>query len=251
MALTAYSRLRMLWGALDWQAGGGSPYSSAQTVSGGPSAVAGSGIGVRRASLIFARTTTGTFAEDVMVCHFDWLNLTGGSPDDTWTSGDYTNIEGDVTAFWTAMLPQISNRVTLREIRWYRVGSGVTPPNPPEHITTVGVAGTSTNDELPPQVAMSVTFKTAVRKSWGRTYLPGFTEGSNAGDGRILHAESTAVADKVSALVVAGAGHDFHLVVVSKHLSAALNVETIQVDDVWDVIRRRRYANPIYREVRP
>lgn len=250
MALVAFDRLRMLWGALDWQTGA-SPYSPAQTSHGGASAIAGVGVGARRASLIWARSVTGSFVEDVMVSHFDFLNITGGDPDDSWTTADYAAINNDIATWWSSMQGEISSRITLREVRWYRIGSGITPPNPPEDVFPVGTLGTATGDMLPPQVACAVTFKTAVRTSWGRTYLPGFVESSNGPDGRLDSTDALAVANKLGNLVTDAASHDFRLVVYSAKLQALLNVESIQVDNTWDIIRSRRYATPTYRAVNP
>jgi hypothetical protein len=250
MALVAFDRLRMLWGALDWQHGD-SPYSAAATSHGGDSAVSGVGVGARRAQLVWARTVTGSYLEDVMVTHFDFLNITGGNPDDTWTTGDYNTLQNDIATWWSGMQSTMSTRVTLREVRWYRIGEGITPPNPPTTTYTVGTAGSGTGDMLPPQLACAVTFKTAVRHSWGRTYLPGFVESSNDVDGRIDNTTALHVATIMQNLVTDAAGHDFRLVVYSKALHALLNVETIQVDNTWDIIRSRRYATPTYRAVKP
>jgi hypothetical protein len=154
----------MFWGAFDVSYSTPA-YSGAALVSGGASAAAGSGVGVRRAELVFSRVPPGTFADDVAVMHFDFINFTGGAPDDTWITSDFTTMETHLGAWWTAQKPYISSDYTLKEIRWYRVGTGVPPPNPAQRVTPIGTAGSSGGIELPPQVAASLTLRTRVRKS--------------------------------------------------------------------------------------
>lgn len=242
----------MLWGTFDWQHGSDNPYGTSQTVSGGTSAVAGTGnIGVRRSTLYFDRASYSPGDDDVTI-HFDWLNMTSGSPDDTWTSGDYTTMETLLLAFWTTTKVFSDPSLKLREIRWHRVGTGVTPPNPAERIflLTTPVVGTGSSFSQPPTTACSITFRTAVRRSWGRTYLP-----YDAGVIGSNHRPSTSNVDTIcgaaNTLNTAAAAADFHQVVTSLALSASLNVEKIEVDDVIDVVRRRRWKHTTYRKILP
>jgi hypothetical protein len=251
MPLTAYSRLRMLWGALDWQAGSPVPYSTAQTLSGGTSAVASGGIGVRRCILVIGRTTAHSGA-DVAECHFDFLNITSGAPDDTWITSDFTTLEGYIDTFWTTVKQYVSPGYQLQEYRWYRVGAGVVKPNPAVRVLTktVPVVGTGTSNLLPPQVACSLTFRTAVRRSWGRTYLPLTGVALAAGEVFGTSLVST-VAGAANTLLTSAAGSDFVQVVTSLHLNAALAVEQVEVDNVPDIIRRRRWKQQSARTILP
>lgn len=252
MSVIAYERLRMLWGAVDWQAGSGNPYASGQTASGGTSAAAGSGgIGVRRVTLVLDRSTYSPGDDDATL-HFDFLNITAGSPDDTWTTGDYTTLETLLASFWTVAKAYTSSKTQLREYRWHRVGTGVAKPNPAERTNVLGsmVPGTGTSGPNAPQVACSLTFRTAVRNSWGRTYIP-FDSGSLTANQRLGTGTVDAIAAGLNTLVTGAASADFRLVVTSLAKSAALNVERIEVDDVLDVIRRRRWKHTGYRKLLP
>lgn len=251
MAIVGYTRFRMLWGALDWQHGTQNPYSTAQTGDGGVSAAPGAGnIGVRRAVMVFDRSALSPADDDIEI-HFDFLNFTGGSPDDTWTTSDYTTLEAYLQNFWTAWKSKCSANIKLREIRWYRHGPGVSPPNPAERVFTLGTMVAGTGSALyPSQMAMSVTFRTALRRNWGRTYLP--ADGASLGSG--LRYGSTVVDAAVSAvdaLVTSAASSDFALVVVSNALSAALVVEHVSADDVPDIVRKRRLKHTSYRKILP
>lgn len=250
MALTAFTRFRFLWGAADWQSGSNNPYAAAETGSLGTDAL--SGVGVRRVMLVIDRATNHAGA-DPAIMHFDILNMTGGNPDDTWTAGDYTNVETALDAFWTSVKTKVTGNYKLVEYRYYRVGKGIVPPNPAVRSVTRSVAGTSAGQNMPPQVACSLTFRTAARKSWGRTYLPlGALAASDLTSGHEL--SSTAVdflATALQTLVTSLAANDFYLVVTSGTKSAALNVEKVEVDSNLDVVRRRRFKQSAYKKILP
>jgi len=243
--------MRMLWGAFDWQHGTDNPYGSAQTVSGGTSAAVSGGIGVRRVEVTIDRATTHAGADPALV-HFDFLNMTSGAPDDTWTTGDYTTLEGYLNSFFTSWAVYWHTGYKVTTYNWYRVGAGVTVPNPAQRqlVLTTPIAGSAGTAHNPPQVATSVTFRTAVRRSWGRTYMP--MSGGAVSAGQVL---GSGVVDTtcgyVNTLVTAAASSDFHLVVMSKKLSAALTVEKVEVDDVYDVVRRRRWKSSTYKKILP
>ena len=252
MAVVAYDRLRMLWGALDWQHGSNNPYATSQTAAGGDSAAAGPGnIGVRRSVLVVDRAGY-TPADDDMLFHFDWLNITGGNPDDTWTTGDYTGQEGRLQTFFTSISTIIDPLAKLREIRWYRHGPGVTAPNPAERvfILPTPIAGGGGSTKHPPQVACTVTFRTAVRHSWGRTYLPATAINCDA-NLRVPSSTVDSLVTATDALVTSSAAADFRLVVTSIPKSAALNVEHVEVDSTLDIIRRRRWKHTTYKKITP
>lgn len=241
----------MFWGALDVtiEEGRTPGYTGTQIVTGGPSAAVGSGIGVRRASLVIDRKDQDAGADDAYM-HFDFLNTTSGSPDDTWTSTDFSTLEGYLNTFWGSVVNRVPPGQKLREIRWHRVGTGVGHPNPAERILVESspVTGTATGAAAP-QNACSITFRTGVRRSWGRTYLP-------VGDiylstGRFSTTVVDAVATAAHTLVTSAAGSDFLLVVVSGPLSSSLVVESIEVDNVGDIIRRRRWKKQTYRKILP
>lgn len=252
MALATWARLRLNWGGFDFQAGTDHPYSPAQSFVGGPTANGAAGeIGVRRASLIFDRSTY-TPSDDDMTMHFDFLNITGGAPDDTWITADYTALETALETFWGSTKTYSDPKTGLREIRWHRVGYGVLKPNPVERTYTLAapVYGTGTAGLHPPQVACSITFRTAVRRSWGRTYLP-FNGGSLSAQGRLTSTATSTIATATSTLVAAAATADFYLVVTSIAKQAALTVEKVEVDDVTDIVRRRRFKHTLVRTIQP
>lgn len=244
MALTAYTRVRLGWGLIDAESG----YTGGTTKDMGASAAEGTGVAVRRAQLVFARTAPATFSEDTAVMHFDFVNITGSDPDDTWTAGDFTTVEGLLTTMWNSLKPVCNLNVSLREYRWYRIGPGVVPPNPAARVTAVGTAATSSSNMLPPQVAISITNKTGLRSRWGRTYLPEIDQSALTTDGRITSAKVDVVAGAVNTMYTGAAAADFIPVVYSPTKGRAYAIETVQVDNIFDVIRRRRWESTTYRK---
>lgn len=249
---TAYKRLRVTWGGIDYEeVQVTSPgYALTDWASGGTSAAAGSGVGVRRASVVIDRATMNALMDPALM-HFDFLNMTSGNPDDTWITSDYGVLETAIQTWWTGVKVYIPTTWKLSAILWHRVGTGVTKPNPAERIFTLGapVAGTGGTYNQAPQAALSITFRTGVRKSWGRTYLP--FGGAVGSDGMVGASTVDAVATATGTLVSTAATNDMHLVVVSAPLASSLNVENIQVDNVIDVIRRRRVKRKTYAKVLP
>ena len=248
---TSYGRLRMFWGAFDVTLvhNDAPQYATAQIHDGGTSAAVGSGIGVRRASLVIDRSAAHA-ASDPAFCHFDFLNVTGGTPDDTWTTGDFTTMEGHLDTWWATVKTYVPVNYKLTEYRWHRVGTGVPSPNPAERTNILTSPAGGSASGFPPQAACSITFRTGIRKSWGRTYLPVGAEA--LGTGYVFtHTAVDAIAGATDTLVTSAAGDDFALVVMSAAQTSALAVESVSVDDVPDVIRRRRWKVETYRKVLP
>lgn len=239
----------MFWGAFDFatDANRAPGYSSSQYASAGASAAVGAGAGVRRATCILDRSTYSP-ALDPATMHFDFMNITSGAPDDTWTTTDFTNLETALKAFYTSLTGQMQGLNKFTTVSWHRVGPSAPIPNPAERISTVtATQPTGTANAVPPQVASSITFRTGVRKSWGRTYLP--VGASFLTDGRLNNATTDAIAGAADTLLKAAATNDFYLVVWSKHLNSALAVEAVECDNVPDIIRRRRFKTQTYRKI--
>lgn len=231
----------MFWGALDLEQeyAANPAYLTTEYVSLGESARPGEGIGVRRATLHLKRTASGSQDDDAQV-HFDFLNITSDAPDDTWTSGDFSALEGRLTTWWAAVKGQVPTWYSHYRFSWHRVGSGIVKPNPAARITDLvtPVAGTATSN-MPPQVACSISLRTAIRKHWGRTYLP---FGNNMDSfGRVPTANAGVITAATKALLDGAKSDDFVCVVTSETAQSAFVVDQVSVDDVADIIRRRRW----------
>lgn len=215
----------------------------------------------RYAVLRFSRPSPVTAPEDYAQIGLHLVNITGGDVDKSWTAGDYTTCDGHFDEWWTTIKPQIQADHKLVDVRYYRktFNAPMTPEKrfadsgPPEHIHPVNLAGTSVTLPLPHQIAMSVTLKTSVPKHWGRVYMPGLPQSAAAdGYGRWQSTPRQAVANAFAELMDDLAGSEFFPVVpvtqVNKVLTPGLlGVTSVQVDDIPDVVRRRRARTTLVR----
>ena len=231
----------------------------------------------RRVSWRFTRATPATTTEDVAVFGFDVVNMTGGNIDSSWTAGDYTAVDAALTELWLAIRPIVSTTHTLTEIQYHarafaadlpigekvpQLQPGTTKEvkrfersGPPLHILTKGEGGTNSTAALPYQTALSVTFRTAARKHWGRCYIPGLAQPDLAvGNGRFSSATTAAVANAFAEFASDLGANDFFLMVPStqndsKYATSLQSVKELVVDDIPDVIRSRRPKQASIRSV--
>lgn len=201
----------------------------------------------RRCVLRFSRTAPAGMREDAAQIDFEFINFSAGVVDNTWIDADFTALEGYIDTWWTAVKAVVSSTHILDEFRWYKFGpslplsaKGNEEPGPPVRVTDRNVAGASTFQALPTQVAMSVTFKTPVRKRWGRFYLPGVDASRLDANARWLSATRTTVGAATDALIASASTNDFAPIVYSPTKRAAFGISAVQIDDVPDVIRSRR-----------
>jgi len=222
----------------------------------------------RRVNWRFTRLTPATTVEDVAMFGFDVVNMTGGNIDSSWTAGDYTAVDAAMTELWGVLQGLVSSSHTLTEIQYHArsfhhdlpIGAGVPQlqpgstkevnrfarSGPPLHVLTKNAAGGVPGQALPYQNAMSVTFRTAARKHWGRCYIPGLAIADMTGtNGRFASATCTAVANAFAECASDLGANDFFIMVPStqndsKYATSLQSVKEIVVDDVPDVIRRRR-----------
>ncbi len=223
----------------------------------------GDGLEWRHCAIRMINTTAASDATQDAYCGLDFVNVTGGNVDTTWSAGDYTTCEAAITTMLTALGPNLPTCRKVSQLRWYKkafnpmsTSKPFADSGPPDRVTTMDITGTGA-PHIAPQVAMSITERTPWPKHWGRFYWP-----YSAGDTRfqtnqrfqasVVDAAATAVADCYEAL----ADDDFFAVVpvtqVDKVAARGLLVVTeVQVDDVPDVIRRRRHPTPVFKSIKP
>lgn len=248
---TTITRFRAGWGLVDFEFSSAEApqYGATQFAYAGPSAAAGVGIGVRRATLIFNRNAA-TPADDAINCHFDFLNLTGGDPDDTWTTADFTTLETALLAWHTGMVTFFPSYAALERIAWHRVGPGVVLPNPAERILDLAtpVVGTGLST-VAPQLATTLTLRTGIRRSWGRTYIPFAI--APAAMGRVSTGNTDFVVSTGMTLLNAARSADFLMGVTSLARSSFLAAEALESDSTIDIVRRRRWKHTAYKKITP
>lgn len=229
----------------------------------------------RYAVMRYARSTPAGTVEDHAQWGLNIVNITGGNIDTSWTTTDYTTCETHLTEYFNALKPFQSSSHTLVDIRWYAkqfhpdmpIGESIYEPGskvlrdvdrfarmgPPQRVTTVNIAGTDAAKPLPYQMSMSITLKTPGPKHWGRIYLPGMgISNLSTANGRWDQSIAKGCADRTAELLDDLAGSEFQVAIpATQHeaaFSPALNAVTaVQVDDIPDVIRRRRSRQPAAR----
>lgn len=208
----------------------------------------------RKVVLSWTRPTPATTTEDIAQISMEFVNITSGDVDTSWTSGDYAALESLLDTWYAAVDNHISADFELVDYRWYRrafadpmsTNHRFAESGPPERVTVKGTNGALVGTPLPFQVAATVTEKTSVPGHWGRFYMPGLcAESTDTGYGRLDSGYRTAVANATAQLYNDAQEAEFFPVVavtqVNKVLSPALlGVTEVQVDDIPDVQRRRR-----------
>jgi hypothetical protein len=206
----------------------------------------------------FMRTSPAGTTEDRAQLAMHFLNITGGNIDSSWTTADFNSLGGPFGAWWTSVKPLVSSNTTWDAMKFYKMAFDPADPGP-GHRTGSGL--NAFRDTGPPafqilgpqagasgfnsayQIAATCTFKTALPKHWGRIYLPG--AGSLDANGRITAANAKLLADACHDLADATAALGFlHVVPMAsldkQRFHALLGVDAYQVDDIPDVVRRRR-----------
>lgn len=194
---------------------------------------------------VHERSGAEAVTDDVEITTTHWRWDGSGDPGPT----DFATVEARLDGFWTEIAGGRSNTVTVREHRWYPAVVPPASPGPTIHSTASGVVGTSTQPLLPPQVATTLTFITAVRRRWGRFYIGGLTTAMNSSAGRLNASDVTSIAD-------AGAEHFFNsatnwrVQVFGAPTPNSLPVTSVRCDDIFDIIRSRRYGTALTRTTR-
>lgn len=217
---------------------------------------------LRKAQIRYGRNSGEALGADDAVTTHHFVKLVSGSPVDTWDAADFIAAEARLLAFWNAIKANFDPTTIYKQVRWYRVGPGIDFSGPPVRVIDPAVAGTGTaTTTLPPQVAMTITEKTTDPKSWGRFYLPAPGNSSVTPEtGRL--AVTSALADAADAMYEGFITDGVPAVVYSSAKAAretksgttlpaigarALPVKQIQVDDLFDVVRSRRWKTPLLR----
>lgn len=223
---------------------------------------------LRKLTASFERAVGLGIPQDVAQCTFHFLNLTEGDPDDTWTTEDYETVELLFDTFWQNINIVFFTDIVLKELSWRADGPAFKPHGssvaPVLRTVERDDPGEATGASLPPQVAMSVTEVTAakftvtdvegdpgthLRNRWGRFYLPPPT--SNAlNEMRISDAACAQVADGTEIFYEAAVDAELIPVMYSPTTGSSWSIDAIHVDDIFDVIRSRRFDGPLSRHAR-
>lgn len=208
--------------------------------------------GVSKCTILWSRTTPAGTREDFVSTNLHMCVHVGAGSYVALTDSQKADAEADLDTFTTAIAARQSNQFTLAYYQWHDIIVGDATYGQIDRSTTKSTAGGSASMRLPDQLSVNATFRTAARRHWGRIYLPGI--GSNHYEttyGRVTNAGCDGVASDVRTLannLVANTAAT-ELVIFSKAHGAVLSVDEIHVDNVPDVVRRRRAKMASYRKI--
>lgn len=201
--------------------------------------------------------TPGSHDEDVAVITTHWHGQTGGLPSTT----EMGLVESAFGTFWNAYKVYAPAYVVPEQFRWY--DQQVWPTLSPLLRVTPATSspGTGTGSCLPPQNAVSITLQTANRKRWGRFYMPGpMVANVSSAEGRITTPNVDAIATAAHQMIQSLKSTSIQAVVWSPRGGKGpppfsggdtMDVTGIRVDDVVDIVRRRRWQDSPYHRVIP
>lgn len=157
-------------------------------------------------------------------------------------------IETALDTFLTAMTLKIPSTWTLDRYRWHEYRPIDSRPGPAVRDTDKNSVFTGAA-RLPDQLAITTTYHTCSRKHWGRSYWPMNAYANvDVSYGRITNATAASISAALEdVLETDGAGNGIFPVVASIQYQGVMNIRELVVDNVFDVIRRRRAKAASYR----
>lgn len=233
-------------------------YWTSQSVDFGASVADQSGLlGCSRCTLKWTRLQPAGVTEDQAMTHL-WFGKIAGTDFAYVPTVELASIEAAMDTWMTALLPFIANDFTLVEYAWHHftedlprtVDGRGQKPGPAVRVTAKSTAGTFSGTCLPHQVACNITLRTASRRHWGRSAIPGMGSGNLQGDyGRWTSTMVDAFAAATKTLHDSQQTASYQLGVWSQLHPAFLAPKQVEVDDVPDIVRRRRAKRTAYRKI--
>jgi hypothetical protein len=192
-----------------------------------------------------------TERSDDFVTTFDIVNITGGAIDNTWTTGDFGYVDNELNVLLNNWATKMSADYKWREKRYYkRFFNPLTNSQPfaktgaPVYIAPNNTVGGAVRRQCP-QASMTSTDRTTYPRHWGRNYWPHPTPDLYGPGGYITNLEVDALTTWVHQTYTNLQAQQFYPVVPVTQVDKVatrglLTVTEVQVDNLADVIRRRR-----------
>lgn len=186
----------------------------------------------------------------IITMHWRSADPAGGDSGDDMTTNTRDNVVSKITGFLDTCLPLLTTKMTPSRAVFYEVPDVAgRVERIDEYPIGVG-AGGSGADPLPPQVACSVTFRTDKRKNWGRFYLPGLTISTLDADGSLESGAMDQIATAAQQMCDRGGLNTETLCVWSPTEKTHHDPQQVVVDDIYDIIRSRRFRAPLRRAIK-
>lgn len=204
---------------------------------------------ISKVTISHRRFSTATLEDDLAQFSMHHLNITGGDVDNSWIESDFTALADAYTPFLTGLRGLQDNYTVISKLTIHSFPVGQNPGPAVLEVDQGALSGTKSGGALPPQCACAVTLKTAHRRHWGRIYVPGLTTDCIDGWGRLAPAYTGPLATVVGNHIGHCSDLGYPVVVFSEAGLSALEVGEVQVDDIVDIIRRRRFKATLHRDV--
>lgn len=204
--------------------------------------------GFSRCQIRYNRTTPTGFREDVMVTHIDWVSIQGAVCIPLGATAQ-AEMETALNTFHDNVAGLFPSSHTAVEYIWFNYVPIQNRPGPAERRTTTAKTGSATSSRMPDQLAITTTYQTCSRKHWGRSYWPmGAVANLDTTYGRVSNTRCDTLANHMDTLLKEnGTDNTITPVVASIAYQAVLNIVELDVDNIFDVVRRRRAKFPSYR----
>jgi hypothetical protein len=218
-----------------------------------------------RVEFHFSRTTPAGTQEDRAITKLDLASVDDAPTITPLSAGERTTANGILSTFWGVILSKLMNNHALVEYRWYEMhfANPMTTQRrflergaPVEIYPDTRTGSDSTTARSIYQAAMSCTLKTAARRHWGRLYIPGIAAPNVDTNGRFTAACTDAVRDAFGVLFTDLLADGTVPLVPSTQVDGVLAAgllqpHELQIDNVPDVIRKRRPKQASIRDVWP
>lgn len=147
-----------------------------------------------------------------------------------------------VLEIYEAQVPSLSTAWTLSSVAIRDLRTATAPS---WDATIFPLAGAASEQIMPPQSSIVASHKTGRRGPAyrGRTYLAGFTEATNTGDGKVAAVTSNQILTgfiNATTALAAVTGGPFELAVISRKNLEANPIVSTTVDEEWDRQNRRK-----------
>lgn len=205
-------------------------------------------VGVDLCQVIFDRSLLDQ-NEDVAVITMHVRGVQASLPDNLFPLDDAgrTDFAARLDTFFAGATTYMSSKVVVKQYRFYKLPDSFgLDMGPPVKVVDTSHPGKSSATPLPNQIACSITFKTDRRKTWGRFYLPGLVVDDLSSVGLLTNAMVGTLAQTAHALT-SRSGNGGCLTVWSRKEWTHHDPQVIQVDNIPDVIRRRRASLPTFK----
>lgn len=207
--------------------------------------------GVSKCTITWTRSTPAGTREDLCTINLHMAVVVTSTTVTQLNSSQKADAETDINTCLTSVANLQSNQFSTAEIVWHDLLFSEAKYGPADRRTVSVITGAAASARMPDQDSATVTFRTASRTHWGRVYVPGLERG--AFDTTYARINNTAVDNLAlffrtlqNNLVANTASTE--IVVFSKQYLAALTVSELVVDNVPDVVRRRRPKQSSYRK---